>query len=225
MTTIDAGTAKLAGLQADMLQKILGGHITLSHLEWFNNLTLSQRNMLSGADLTKLGDPRFVYVKTIEVTVPEGYDHATRLDTYKVGHESEYYYYNLGLTDANFANASTKLTAGRKFGVKVFVIKSRVSSDDCLAQYERVNAVKVGAQGLTILCEQKKDELPKGKCYVSFDEKDNLPLIDGYHRVSGVYADAGGDFNFDLGNFELDWYDYYVLLAFCDLPEQPLDAQ
>jgi hypothetical protein len=40
-----------------------------------------------------------------------------------------------------------------------------------------------------------------------------------------VNANTDGDFSFRLGGFEFDWNDRYVLLAFCDLPEQPLDAQ
>lgn len=54
MTIIEADTAKLAGLQIDMLQKMRQGQMTMDHLEWFNNLSKQQRDMLSGADLKTL---------------------------------------------------------------------------------------------------------------------------------------------------------------------------
>jgi len=43
---MDVNSAKLAGLQIDMLQKYKAGHVTLSHLEWFNNLKKSERDAL-----------------------------------------------------------------------------------------------------------------------------------------------------------------------------------
>ena len=37
----------------------------------------------------------------------------------------------------------------------------------------------------------------------------------GYHRVPNVNRNSDGDFKFNLDNFENDWNDNYVLLAFC----------
>jgi len=51
---IDAGTAKLAGLQIDLLQKVRQGHVTLKQIEWFLSLSAQQRDMVSGADLKLL---------------------------------------------------------------------------------------------------------------------------------------------------------------------------
>ncbi len=45
---IGAEAAKLAGLQKDLLAKFQAGHITLTHLEWFNCLTKDQRDQLAG---------------------------------------------------------------------------------------------------------------------------------------------------------------------------------
>ncbi len=53
-TIIGADAAKLAGLQIDLLQKARQDQVTLDHLEWFIKLSKSQRDMLSGADLSKL---------------------------------------------------------------------------------------------------------------------------------------------------------------------------
>lgn len=169
----------------------------------------------------KQTDDRFQFLKSFEVTVPEGYDHATRLDTFHATHQSdkeEFYFYNDAITDANFAaKATTKLVAGRKFTVKVFGITERVSSEDCLAKLRSEKAILVGAQGASLTYEQKKDELPKGKWSVSFDEKKALWRDPGGdHRVPHLYAFSGGDFDFGLVHFEDDWSSDYVLLCFCD---------
>ena|SRR3989338_5367863 len=46
MNFIDEDAAKLAGLQVDMLQKLRRQQMTLAQFEWFNNLTLTQREAL-----------------------------------------------------------------------------------------------------------------------------------------------------------------------------------
>lgn len=43
---MDVNSAKLAGLQIDLLQKFKAGHITPAHLEWFNNLKKTERDAL-----------------------------------------------------------------------------------------------------------------------------------------------------------------------------------
>lgn len=50
---MDVNTAKLAGLQIDMLQKFKAGHLTLNHLEWFNNLKKSERDALLAGKMPK----------------------------------------------------------------------------------------------------------------------------------------------------------------------------
>ncbi|KKR31275.1 MAG: hypothetical protein UT65_C0032G0017 [Parcubacteria group bacterium GW2011_GWF2_39_8b] len=162
-------------------------------------------------------DNRFELINSFEITVPADYVHATRLTSFGKAHKKKFYYYNPELTDANFAKTPA-LVPGKKFLVKAFQIKGRVTSDDCLTQLKRVKATLIGAQGASLAYEQKKDELTVSQWSLSFDEKDNLPFVDGYHRVPSVYRVSGGGFGFDLDGFEYDWSDRYVLLAFCDLP-------
>jgi len=64
-TIIGADTVKLAGLQIDQLQKVRKGHITLEHLEWFNNLSKEQRDVVSNTGLTK---DSFKIWKTIKLS-------------------------------------------------------------------------------------------------------------------------------------------------------------
>ncbi len=77
------------------------------------------------------------------------------LDTFRATHQNEenkeFYFYNDAITDANYAAiATTKLTPGRKFLVKVFGITERVSSDDCLAKIKVEKGTLVGAQGASL---------------------------------------------------------------------------
>ncbi len=185
---------------------------------------------------------KFEHLVTFEITVPEGYNHATRLTDFKELYQLEvetehrkkqFHYYNPNLTDTNYGKATTKLVPGRKFQVKVFGIRcgKSVTSDECLDKVRLENGVLVGAQGASLAYEQGKANLPKGKWHVSFDEKEALWYDYGYHRVSFVRAQSDGDFEFNLGSFEVSWCDDFCLLCFCDLPSdsssgeaQPLDA-
>jgi hypothetical protein len=162
-------------------------------------------------------DNRFKFVTTFDIVVPDGYDHAMRLDTFRAEHDREFYYYNPAITDANYAKATNKLVSGRKMKCKVFWINERVSSDDCLGFLMSQEAVLTGAQGVSIAYEQGKDKLPKGRYYASFDEKDALwEDSGGNHRVPSVNTRSDGDFSFDFGLFEFPWDDDHGLLCFCD---------
>src|SRR3989344_4716273 len=152
-------------------------------------------------------DDRFKLVNTFEIVVPEGYDHGKRLDSFDKEHRKAFYYYNDAITDKNYAKATTKLEPG-PLKVKVFQIKETVTSEDCMAKLRSEKAILVGAQGASLVWEQKKEELPVNRWSASFDEKDALwKDADGYHGVPGVGRNSDGDFKFNLGNFENDWND------------------
>ncbi len=199
-----------AGFNGDIVQQVINSR--------GNKMA---KDMYAVATDGKSTDNRFEFLKSFDVTVPEGYDHATRLDTFRAAHQNdtnkEFYSYNGAITDANFSKATTKLTTGRQFTVKVFGITERVTSDDCLAKLRSEKAVLVGAQGSSLAYEQKKDELPKGKWSVSFDEKKALWQDEsGNRRVPDVFARSDGDFRFGLGGFGGGWGSDVVLLCFCD---------
>ena len=83
-----------------------------------------------------------------------------------------------------------------------------------MAFLEKQKAVYTGAQGASIVFKQKRDELPKGYWYSSFDEKNRLWKD---HRVPYVGADTDGDFYLYLGYFEGVWHDDYAFLCFRDI--------
>jgi len=64
---------KLAGLQIDLLQKYKAGHVTLDHLEWFNNLKKSERDALLGNKTPKNGILRLLSAgETISIPACDG---------------------------------------------------------------------------------------------------------------------------------------------------------
>ena len=232
MTTIDAGTAKLAGLQIDLLTKFRAGQMTLEHIEWFNGLSRTQRDMLSGADLTKLkqelpAEPTVKFALLVDlgiITVPDNYVHATHLASFKTKHQGgkkSFYGYNNDLTDANFSNPTRILKPGDKLAVRAFkqIVPGTTTSEERMTFLATQNAVHTGAQGASLVFEQKRDQLPKGKWYASFDEKDRLwEDSDGHRRVPYVFAYSDVGFNFALGYFEDVWCDVGAFFCFCDLP-------
>jgi hypothetical protein len=164
-----------------------------------------------------LPDARFEMLNSFEIEVPEGYDHATRLDAFALEHRNEFFFYNDAITDQNFGSPTIRLEPGRKLKVTVFEIKKTVSSEDCFAFLKGQEALLVGAQGASLVYEQKKEKLPVGKWSLSFDEKDRLWIdSDGRHRVPRVCRCSDGDYQFGLGYYGRDWPSGRCLLCFSD---------
>ncbi len=155
------------------------------------------------------------------ITVPDDYVPGTQLASFKKKNHEKFSYYNDAITDANFSNPTRVLKPGEKLFVRVFhqIVSGNTTSEERMEFLSQYNPVYTGAQGASIVWEQKRDRLPKGKWYSSFDEKDRLwKDSGGYHRVPLVWALVDGDFKFDLGRFENPWGDDGCILCFCDLP-------
>ncbi len=166
-----------------------------------------------------ISDKRFgPAIKEFELTVPADYNHDTQIDTSakKAKKEKTTYYYNDDLNSKNFAKATNKLVPGKTYKVKIFPILATVTSEDCMTFLRKQNAVLAGGQGATLVYDRAKDQLPKGKWTVSFDEKEALWEDSGDRRVPRVHANTDGDFKFNLGNFGNDWNADNCLLCFCD---------
>ncbi len=155
-----------------------------------------------------------------ELTVPSDYNHDKQIDqsAKKAKKEKTTYYYNDALTSKNYAKATNKLEPGKTYKVKLFPILSNISSDDCMAFLRKQNAILTGGQGATLLYDLHKDQLPKGKWAISFDEKDALwEDADGHRRVPYVSARTDGGFRFYLAYWLGDWGSVGVLVCFCDM--------
>ena len=170
--------------------------------------------------------PKFELVKDLGVVVvPPDYQHKC-LDSFIQANSEKFYGVNDNITDANFsAKSTTKLAPGRKLRVRVYkqtVSGTTTSGERMDFLRQKPGNVWLGAQGVTLVW-PRREELPKGVWYCSFDEPDALwQDSGGNHRVPHLGCYTGGDFSFNLGDFESDWNPDYYLLSFCD--EESLEA-
>jgi len=195
------------GSLADLYEKLSGDDGATIWLPALNK-------MLRRENPWEATDPRFVPINEFEIKVPKGYVHGKCLTTFVETHGKEFYFLNSAITDQNFGNPTTRLEPGRKLKVTVFQIRKKVSSEDCLAFLKSQKAVLAGAQVLSLVYEQKKEELPVGKWSISFDDPDHLWLSDGHRGVPRVSRYSVGDYSFNLGDFEVDWGSDLCLLCF-----------
>ena len=196
-------------LDKDAMQRLLG------------NGGKFQDDILASLIKYSVSDDRFELVNSFDLTVPKGYVNGTQLTTfaeYAKQKSERFYYYNGDISDKNYAGVTNQLVPGKTYGVKIFAIKRTVASEDCLSFLASQNALLIGAQGLSLIRQLKKDEFPVGKYTVSFDKKEALwEDADGNHRVPRVDRDSDGDWGFYLGYFGRGWRDGICLLCFCDL--------
>lgn len=157
------------------------------------------------------------------ITVPEGYDHATWLAKFKERNKEKFYFYNDDIADQNFPKPSRILKPGDRLRVRAYqqLVSGTTTSEERMTYLIAQGAVVfTGAQGASLVFAQKRDQLPKGKWYASFDQKECLwEDAFGVHRVPHVNAYSDGDFNFDLGHFEAVWYVDNAFLGFSDVLE------
>lgn len=159
------------------------------------------------------------------ITVPENYDHAMWLATFRERHQGgkkkSFYFYNEDITDEHFPNPTRVLKPGDKLQVCAFkqIVPGTTTSEERVAYLESQEmTVYTGAQGASLVFDQKRGELPKGKWYASFDQKDRLwEDADGRHRVPCVGDCSDGGFDFGLGNLEDVWDVVHAFLGFRDI--------
>jgi hypothetical protein len=118
--------------------------------------------------------------------------------------------YNEDITDKNFPNPTRILKPGEEFRVRVFkqFVGDTTTSEERMAFLATQKAVHTGAQGLSLVFDEKRDQLPKGGWYASFDERDRLwKDAHNKHQVPGVDCSSGYDFEWRLGSLEDVWFE------------------
>ncbi|MBI4779452.1 hypothetical protein HY797_03305, partial [Candidatus Falkowbacteria bacterium] len=185
----------------------------------FKNGGKVQRGVIDLLVRYSASDDRFPLLNYFEITVPKHYNHATQLADFALLskginiHES--------ITDQNFASVTHQLIPGKKYGVKIFGITRRETSEDCLAFYAKQRVLLVGAQGLSLAWQLKKKEFFPDKWAVSFDKKDALwKTTLGYYKVSMapcIGQSSNGIWRFFLSCVEIDSYGDRCLICFFDL--------
>jgi len=165
-----------------------------------------------------VSEDRFVLLTAFELTVPENYIHDRQLALFSKNHKKEFYYYNDDVTDDHFSGVTDELKPGENCEVKIFQSTRSFSSEEGLAFLKMQPGIRlVGAQGLSLARQLKKEEFPVGKWTISLDNKDALwKDAGGFRRVPGVYRRSGGGSDFRLGHFGGGWGTGSCLVCFCD---------
>jgi hypothetical protein len=158
------------------------------------------------------------------ITVPDDYDHRTWLERFKAKHQSKrpknFCDYDDAITDTNFAMPSRVLKPGDKLMVFAYrqTVGGMTTSEERMRYLETQNTdVYPGAQGASLVFDEKCNQLPKDYGYASFDKVENLPFLDGHHMVPRVGASSGGGFGFNLGSFERVWSNRSAFFGFREI--------
>jgi hypothetical protein len=200
---------KVVALDKDSMQRLLG------------NGGKFQEGIIALVANLSASDNRFRLLNKFMLRVPKGYKHATQLTTFAEhanGKIDRFFFCSSIVTDANYDRATQQLVPGKSYGVKIFLIKQRVTSEDCLAFLDSQRAILVGAQGLSLARQLRKKEFPAGEWTVSFDKKEALwQDASGDRRVPFVSQLPEGNWEFDHGSFEEGWDAGDCFICFCDL--------
>ncbi len=161
-----------------------------------------------------------------KLTVPLNYTHGNQFSIFKKESYRQVFSMPDRLTDENFVRAS-RLVPGRAYKVRIFSMPSgRVPSKQCLMFLEAQKAILVGAQGLSLLWQHKRERFPRGRWVVSFDEtNDKVPQIYwrtieevGYDPEYLNLSSSDDVWDFGLASFSRDWRgDNCCLLCICVL--------
>ncbi len=117
------------------------------------------------------------------ITVPSGYSHRSRLAEFRMASGARIGYWNGGITDGNFPNPTRILMPGDRLSVRLFEqIIDRSDAARISAFLASQRAVHTGAQGASMVLEQKHDLLPMRMWCQSFDEGDRLWEDDDHSR-------------------------------------------
>lgn len=163
----------------------------------------------------KLFEP-FINLGTL--VVPSDYVNSDQLGNFNKKYRHKFLNYNDAMTDQNFNNPSYVLKPGDKLQVNVFkqtVPRTTTSEERMSFLSLQKSVVFLGAQGATLVWEQKRKNLIKGYYYCSFDHRENLWISkeggNSWFPRLDVYDDA---YEFHLNDFEVDLYEDYCLLCF-----------
>lgn len=173
---------------------------------------------------TKKSVEKFVLLADLgEIVIPDDFNHKTWLASFKKkNYQENFEYYNGEITDINFSNPTRVLKPGDKFHLRIFekAMPGNITSEECLEFLATQKTIYTGAQGASLVWEQKRDQLPKGYWYCSFDEKERLYKNQiGDHKMPYIDAAYDEGFEFSLSSFENDLDEDVALLCFNEITE------
>jgi hypothetical protein len=122
-------------------------------------------------------DDNFILYSSFKFTVPTDYKHNRQLSRFsllannKNGEEIK-----KEITDVNYRKATQRLMPGKEYGARIFNVSdgNYVNFGQCLDFIKRQKSILVGAQGLSLVFQLKKEYFPNGMSVFSFDEEETL---------------------------------------------------
>jgi hypothetical protein len=197
----------LSKIDKDLMQKFIA-----------KPFKLDLSSILKEAFVPKAEQEKFSLMLEFKITIPMDYQHGGHLNKFYKNNKEKFYFYNNDITDEKFGKVSHQLIPGKTYLVKIWMINKDMiaSSQEILALLKANKVYLTGAQGASMLWQEKRDHLPKGKWHISMDAKENLPVADGYTLVPDICCYSGGVFRFFLDYFEDDWSGGYCVIGFCE---------
>lgn len=150
-----------------------------------------------------MNDRKFLLRKEFQVIVPEGYSHRVQLRWFKRQYEKDFYFFRQEITDKNYSKVTGRFVPEEAYAIKLFQVED-ATPEECLAFLKAEDAILVGAQGLSLVWELKKEEFPEESWVESFDEPSNL-----YHSLGDLVPAIGrllGNWHF---NYDFFWSQPY----------------
>jgi len=203
--------------QADMLQQLpRPGTIDQTTAEGWSGNQEALKKVLAEVLLPGDAMQEFILLYAFNLMVPDNYDHSTQLASFKKKNREDFLFYSDVITDEKFANATQRLIPGKTYKVKIFRTTHWVYSEECLEFLKSQNAILVGAQGISLVWDLRKDNLCFGRT-ISFDQKKALPTDQfDFHRVPFITRRENGKGSFDIATFDGDWCRDEYLLCVCE---------
>jgi hypothetical protein len=179
--------------------------------EWLGASTSESAQMGKFCPLVSLGT----------ITVAEGDDHATRMARFVAFYEQNkdlFNYYNFDVNDGNFSNPSYVMEPGKTILVKTFqqIVKGPTTTEERMDYLDSLGAVYPGAQAIPPVFEQKRDILPKGFWYASYDRPERLWKGT---EVPTLNARTDGRFCLRVGGVNEVWFRSYAFFGFFEVTE------
>lgn len=119
--------------------------------------------------------PNFRFHDQFYIDVPRSYNHDSQLNLLIADKKSgKLTYLDRRVMDMDFSKATNKLMPSKRYLVKLFHVTRRESSIGCLEFIASQKLILVGAQGLSLVFQQKRNRLPKESNIISYDLEDAL---------------------------------------------------
>ena len=136
------------------------------------------------------------------ILVPDNFSQKNWLLNFYEEVKEFFYFFDRNINDKNFFNSSYILVPGEKFEVLIYIkitsgIITHKEALDFISSHKGFSLL--GAQGLSIVCLQRMDDLSKGFKYLSLDKRNSLWKDNFFKRKVRIpclvtYKDKGPSF-------------------------------